>query len=142
LAGLNIKGFLDKKNSRLKQYQLSKYLADVNNSWVLQKSQLYKGAIQYKDEGDWGKLFYKNLLKNDPLLKANFYLIRQSLKGIPHNGDPNLAQLMKIEFNVLSEVYPSFMEIRIKIHENLQRTDIGLVKEFLIKHKSKLKQLR
>lgn len=141
LAGLTIESFLDEKEnfSRLKQYQLSKYLASVNNGWILQKAQFYRGAIQSEDEENWGKLFYENLLKNDALLKSNFYLIRQSLKDIPHNGDSNLGQLMRSESKVLAEVYPNFMEIRIKIHGNPQRTDIGLVKEFLIQHESKLK---
>ncbi|WP_339661501.1 PEP/pyruvate-binding domain-containing protein [uncultured Polaribacter sp.] len=141
LAGLHIESFLDEKNnfSRLKQYQLSKYLASVNNGWILQKAQFYRGAIQSEDEENWGKEFYEKLLKNDALLKSNFYLIRQSLKDIPHNGDSNLGQLMRSESKILAEVYPSFMEIRIKIHGNPQKSDIELVKEFLVKNDSKLK---
>jgi pyruvate,water dikinase len=103
------------------------------------KSQFYKGAIQSEDEEKSDKLFYENLLKNEALLKSNFYLIRKPLKGIPHNGSSNLEQLIRSESKVLVEVYPNFMEIRIKIYGNPQRTTIGLVKEFLIKHESKLK---
>ncbi|PQJ82303.1 PEP/pyruvate-binding domain-containing protein [Polaribacter glomeratus] len=141
LAGLNIESFLDEKEnfSRLKQYQLSKYLASINNGWILQKAQFYRGAIQSEDEENWGKSFYENILKNEALVNSNFYLIRQSLKDIPHNGDSNLGQLMRSESKILAEVYPSFMEIRIKIHGNPQRTDIGLVKEFLQKNDAKLK---
>ena len=48
LAYTSKEEFWDPKNnqSRLKQYQLDKYLRTVDNGWVLQKGQFYRGAIQ------------------------------------------------------------------------------------------------
>ena len=53
--------FWDSKNhnSRLKQYQLDKYLRSVDDGWILQKAQYYRGAVQVEDEEAWGVDFYK-----------------------------------------------------------------------------------
>lgn len=129
---------VDNDNSRLKQYQIDKYLRAVDNGWVNQKSQFYRGAIQSEDEEAWGIDFYKWLLSKDKLLIENYFLIRQSLKDIPHSGDDNLAQLMRSQSKVLSDLYPSFMDLRVKIHAQPEINDIEKVKAFKIKHEAKL----
>ncbi|WP_339885832.1 PEP/pyruvate-binding domain-containing protein [Polaribacter vadi] len=140
LAATKINEFLDEQNnySRLKQYQIGKYLASINDGWVLRKGQFYRGAVQSEDEEAWGKEFFETVLKNDSFLKTNYYLIRQALKDIPHNGDTNLGQLMRSESKILAEKIPSFMDVRIKIHGNPQKTDIALVKNFINKKEDKL----
>ncbi|MGY8910623.1 MAG: PEP/pyruvate-binding domain-containing protein, partial [Flavobacteriales bacterium] len=140
LAATKINEFLDEQNnySRLKQYQIGKYLASINDGWVLRKGQFYRGAVQSEDEEAWGKEFFETVLKNDSFLKTNYYLIRQALKDIPHNGDTNLGQLMRSESKILAEEIPSFMDVRIKIHGNPQKTDIALVKNFINKKEDKL----
>ena len=132
--------FWDAKNnhSRLKQYQLDKYLRTVDNGWVNQKGQFYRGAIQSEDEEAWGIDFYKWLLKDDKALSENYYLIRQSLKDIPHNGDDNLAQLMRSQSKVISDVFPAFMDLRVKIHGQPELDDIKRVKAFKEKNSAKL----
>jgi hypothetical protein len=45
-------------NSRIKQYQLDKYLRSVDDGWVLQKAQYYRGAVQVEDEEAWGIDFF------------------------------------------------------------------------------------
>lgn len=129
---------VDNDNSRLKQYQIDKYLRAVDNGWVNQKSQFYRGAIQSEDEEAWGIDFYKWLLSKDKLLIENYFLIRQSLKDIPHSGDDNLAQLMRSQSKVLSDLYPSFMDLRVKIHAQPEINDIEKVKAFKVKHNAKL----
>jgi hypothetical protein len=37
-------------NSRMKQYQLQKYLRLVDNGWIYRKAQYYRGALQVEDE--------------------------------------------------------------------------------------------
>ncbi|MBQ0788498.1 MAG: phosphoenolpyruvate synthase [Oceanihabitans sp.] len=128
----------DHNNSRLKQYQMDKYLGAVDDGWVNRKSQFYRGAIQSEDEEAWGIDFYKWLLAQDALLVANYYLIRQSLKDIPHSGDDNVAQLMRSQSKVLSDVYPSFMDLRVKIHAQPEVNDIEKVSAFKTKHASKM----
>ncbi|NJB71896.1 hypothetical protein GGR42_002358 [Saonia flava] len=132
--------FWDIKNdhSRLKQYQLDKYLRQVDNGWINQKGQYYRGSIQVEDEEQWGVYFYKWLLGNDDYLIQNYFLIRQSLKDIPHSGDDNVAQLMRSQSKVISDLYQPFMDLRVKIHSQPQLEDIKKVKDFKQKNSSKL----
>ncbi len=125
-------------NSRLKQYQLDKYLRSVDDGWILQKAQYYRGAVQVEDEESWGVDFYKWLLAGDTSIAKNFFLIRQSLKDIPHKGDDNVAQLMRSQSKVLSDLFPQFMDLRVKIHGQPEFTDIEKVKQFKAKNASKL----
>ncbi len=125
-------------NSRLKQYQLDKYLRSVDDGWILQKAQYYRGAVQVEDEEAWGIDFYKWLLTGDTSITKNFFLIRQSLKDIPHKGDDNVAQLMRSQSKVLSDLFPQFMDLRVKIHGQPEFNDIEKVKQFKIKNSAKL----
>ncbi|AUC76821.1 PEP/pyruvate-binding domain-containing protein [Olleya sp. Bg11-27] len=129
---------VDNDNSRLKQYQIDKYLRAIDNGWINQKSQFYRGAIQSEDEEAWGIDFYKWLLSKDKLIVENYFLIKQSLKDIPHSGDDNLAQLMRSQSKVLSDLYPSFMDLRVKIHAQPESSDIDKVRAFKVKHLAKL----
>lgn len=140
LASNEVYKFLDKDNdfNRLKQYQLNKYLASIDNGWVLRKGQFYRGAIQSEDEQAWGKTFFETILRDDELVTNHFYLIRQALKDIPHNGDSNLAQLMRSQSKLISEKYDAFMDLRIKIHGQPEASDILEVQQFLNKNNSKL----
>ncbi|WP_028375455.1 PEP/pyruvate-binding domain-containing protein [Leeuwenhoekiella sp. MAR_2009_132] len=140
LAAADPKKFWDASNnhSRLKQYQLGKYLQSVDDGWILQRAQYYRGAIQSEDEEAWGIDFYKNLLKQDDAVEANYYLIRQSLKDIPHSGDDNIAQRMRSESKVIAELFPKFMDARVKIHGQPDVSDIALVQQFQQKYQDQL----
>ena len=144
LAANKISEFLDRSNNynRLKQYQLNKYLASADDGWVLRKAQYYRGALQSEDEEAWGKSFFEEILKNDEYLNSNYYLIRQALRDIPHNGDDNIAQLMRSQSKTLSEEMPSFMDIRIKIHGQPEKSDIFLVEKFLKENSAKISEAK
>jgi hypothetical protein len=124
--------------SRLKQYQLEKYLRTVDEGWILRKGQYYRGALQVEDEEAWGLAFYTSLLTKDENLKKYFFLIRQSLKDVPHKGDDNVAQLMRSQSKVISDELTSFMNIRVKIHGQPEVQDIEKVKTFMSKSKGQL----
>tara|TARA_R110002111_G_scaffold86995_4_gene136284 strand:+ start:9651 stop:12506 length:2856 start_codon:yes stop_codon:yes gene_type:complete len=140
LAYTDAAEFWDVKHnhSRLKQYQLDKYLRTIDNGWVNQKGQFYRGSIQSEDEEAWGIEFYKWLLANDTNIKQNYFLIRQSLKDIPHSGDDNVAQLMRSQSKVISDVIPEFMDLRVKIHSLPEASDIQKVKNFKQTNTSKI----
>ena len=125
-------------HSRLKQYQLDKYLRLVDNGWINQKGQFYRGSVQVEDEEAWGIDFYKTILSKDAVVTDNFYLIRQSLKDIPHNGDDNVAQLMRSESKVISDLYVPFMDLRTKIHSQPEKSDIQKVIDFKAKNQKSL----
>ncbi len=140
LAHTDEQDFWDAQNnhSRIKQYQLARYLASVDDGWVQRKSQYYRGAIQSEDEEAWGVDFYEWLLRSDTRLQQNYYLLRQTLRDIPHDGDSNLAQRMRSESKILAEEYPKFMDARIKIHGKPSVSDIQMVQEFRSKNKNDL----
>ncbi|MFD1314995.1 PEP/pyruvate-binding domain-containing protein [Namhaeicola litoreus] len=135
-----IEEFWDAQNnhSRLKQYEIVKYLITVDNGWIYEKGQFYRGAMQSEDEEEWGIEFYKEILKDQKNLDEQYYLIKQSLKDLPHSGDSNIAQLMRSQSKVIAEEVPTFMDVRIKIHGNPDKTDIAVVNDFLKKNGSSL----
>jgi hypothetical protein len=132
--------FWDAENnhSRLKQYQLDKYLRGVDNGWINEKGQFYRGAIQAEDEEAWGIAFYKWLLANDTNIEKHYFLIRQSLKDIPHSGDDNLSQLIRSQSKVISDEFAPFMDLRVKIHGQPESSDIPKVVAFKEKFNLKL----
>ena len=142
LANTDKELFWDVANdhSRIKQYQLARYLGSVDDGWVQRKSQFYRGAVQSEDEEAWGIDFYEWLLRSDTRLRQNYYLLRQTLRDIPHDGDSNIAQRMRSESKILAEDYPKFMDARIKIHGKPSVSDIQMVQEFRAKHKGNLSE--
>ncbi|WP_036381765.1 PEP/pyruvate-binding domain-containing protein [Muricauda sp. MAR_2010_75] len=140
LAYTDQEPFWDAENdhSRLKQYQLDKYLKSVDNGWINQKGQFYRGAIQAEDEEAWGIEFYKWLLAKNEVLKNEYFLVRQSLKDIPHNGDDNVAQQMRSESKVISDLYLPFMDLRVKIHSQPEESDVQKVVRFKQANSTKL----
>ncbi|OAB76092.1 phosphoenolpyruvate synthase [Cochleicola gelatinilyticus] len=140
LASTDRTEFWDEANnhSRIKQYQLNRYLESVDNGWIQRKSQFYRGAIQIEDEQKWGVEFYQKFLPRDSRTTNQFFFLRQSLRDIPHDGDTNLAQLMRAQSKTIADAFPKFMDARIKIHGNPTIEDIVMVQEFEKKHKEKL----
>ncbi|MCF7560937.1 phosphoenolpyruvate synthase [Sabulilitoribacter multivorans] len=128
----------DNNHSRLKQYQLDKYLRAVDNGWINEKGQFYRGAIQSEDEANWGIDFYKWLLAKDENIEKHYFLIRQSLKDIPHNGDDNLSQLIRSQSKVISDEFIQFMDLRVKIHSQPEASDIEKVIAFKSKYGTQL----
>ena len=140
LATTDFDAFLDKNQyfSRLKQYQLDKYLKSIDDGWINQKSQYYRGAMQAEDEEAWGKDFFIWVLKDTVIVKKHFYMLRQAIKDIPHSGDDNVAQLMRSQSKVISDEYEPFMNLRIKIHGQPEVGDIQKVNQFKTTNQSKL----
>lgn len=132
--------FWDASNnhSRLKQYQLGRYLSRIDNGWINEKGQFYRGAIQIEDEQQWGVDFYKWLLLKNEVLEKDYYLVLQSLKDIPHKGDNDVSQLMRAQSKVISDIYSKFMDLRVKIHSNPEAVDIDNTLKFQKENTSKL----
>ncbi|MFM2374913.1 MAG: hypothetical protein RLZZ165_9, partial [Bacteroidota bacterium] len=128
----------DHRQSRLKQYQLERFLMNADDGWVNRRGQYYRGATQAEDEEAWGIGFFEWLLAKDEAVLQNFFLIRQAAKDIPHQGDDSKTQNVRAVSRVLGDAYPAFMDIRIKIHNQPEATDIALVKAFQAQHKDKL----
>ncbi|ARN79461.1 phosphoenolpyruvate synthase [Nonlabens spongiae] len=141
LASNDIWDFWDGNNnhSRVKQYQLQKFLEASNNGWVQERSKFYRGAVQREDEEEWGRKFYYTVLGDNDLIERDFFLLRESLRDLPHDGDTNLAQEIRSDSKILAEKYPKFMDLRIKIHGNPQAQDIKATQDWLNENRDKLK---
>ncbi len=127
-------------NSRLKQYQLEKYLRAIDDGWVLRLAQFYRGAYQVEDEERWGIDFFNWLLAKDEVAEKQFFLLRQAAKDIPHQGDDSRTQKVRAISKVISEKYTPFTDLRVKIHGQPEQSDIGRVKAFQEKNRAKLTQ--
>jgi hypothetical protein len=140
LAFNEFKKFWDAEDNhkRVKQYQIVKYLTSIDDGWIYRKGRYYRGAMQSEDEETWGKDYFSTILSDNSIIESDFYLLKESLKDIPHSGDSNMAQLMRSQSKVLAEELPDFMDVRIKIHGNPDKTDIVAVKKYQTSNKSKL----
>ncbi len=140
LATTDYSDFWDERahNSRLKQYQLEQYLRSIDNGWVNSKAQFYRGAFQSEDEEAWGIKFFEWALADNSRVNKHFFLLRQAAKDIPHATESNIAQLMRSLSKEISDSYPSFMNLRVKIHGQPDATDIEKVKNFKSKNAEKL----
>ncbi len=123
---------------RLKQYQLDRYLRSVDDGWINRRGQYYRGAIQSEDESAWGLMFYREVLASDENLAKHYFLIRNSMRDIPYSEDENLGQEMRSRSKVISDLYPNFMDLRVKIHSNPQATDTRQVEQFLSKNRNSM----
>ncbi len=140
LATTDKKAFLDQEFyfSRMKQYQLEKYLRAVDDGWINQKAQFYRGAVQAEDEENWGKEFFEEILNSSSFIDEHYFLLREAVRDIPHSGDTNIAQKMRSESKSIADQYPSFTPLRIKIHGRPDPTDIEMVKNFQTEHKTEM----
>ncbi len=126
--------------SRLKQYQLERYLRNNDDGWVNRKAQFYRGAVQDEDESNWGIEFYQWLLADAEKIRSHYFLIRQSAKDIPHAVDENTFQLVRALSMEIAEVFPDFQEYRIKIHNSPDAKDSGRVWDYQDKNKARINE--
>lgn len=128
----------DNQHTRLKQYQLEKYLRAVDDGWIWRKAQFYRGAVQVEDEEEWGVAFFQWLLADDEVWEKDFFLVRQAAKDIPHQGDNNRSQMVRALSKEISDNYIAFQDLRVKIHGQPEATDIQRVRDFRQQHRSRL----
>ncbi|BAO55169.1 phosphoenolpyruvate synthase [Nonlabens marinus S1-08] len=140
LAAADLWEFWDGENnhSRVKQYQLNNFLVSADNGWILEKARFYRGSKQVEDEEEWGRKFYYTVLGDNDLIDRDFFLLRESLRDLPHDGDTNLAQEVRSLSKTLAEKHPKFMDLRIKIHGNPESKDITATQEWIKENNSDL----
>ena len=132
LATTDYSTFLNEENqySRLKQYQIEKFLMAIDNGWILQKAKYYRGAFQDEDENEWGVKFLNWVLAEKKLELTNFYLLKQTFKNVPHKTENSNIQKVRALSLEIAESNPKFMNLRIKIHGQPEFSDLQQVKDF------------
>ncbi len=132
LAGTPPEAFLDDatQNSRLKQYVLERYLQSIDDGWIMRRARYYRGALQAEDEAAWGEHFLTWLCSQDSLLRRQFFLVRQSVRHLPHGTDPARGDEIRALAQAIDDSLPVFSKIRIKIHSSPDEDDLIRVGEF------------
>ncbi len=140
LAGTSNEAFLDEPNyfSRLKQYQLEQFLVGVDDGWILRKARFYRGAYQAEDEEAWGKQFLQWALGRDALVEERFFTLREAVRDIPHEAADNLVQRIRAVSREISDEYPAFLDLRVKIHGQPASSDTVRVLAFRQQHGRKM----
>jgi hypothetical protein len=124
--------------SRLKQYQLDQFMRRIDNGWILEKAQYYRGAVQIEDEQEWGEDFLLWLLRQPEILPTHYFLIRQAVLTLPHRQDSPQSLEMRALSKELADRYPAFMSLRVKIHGQPGREDLTAVQDFADVHQERL----
>jgi hypothetical protein len=132
LAGAPFETFLDSTNlnSRLKQYQLEKFLQTADDGWIVRRARYYRGAVQAEDEEAWGINFLNWLLAKDVILRDQFFLARQISKDIPHQAHEDRWTIIRALSKTIADTIPSFMDLRIKLHGQPEQSDLQRVKDY------------
>lgn len=140
LAGTPFEKFWDEANhnSRLKQYQLEKYLQAADDGWILRRARYYRGAIQAEDEERWGINFLTYLAGNNQILASRFFLLRQACKDIPHRAGDNRWQKIRTLSTVIGDSLPTFTNLRVKLHNHPEPEDLTRVRNFRERNKARI----
>lgn len=140
LAGTDFEDFFDtdNQNSRLKQYQMEKYLQAVDDGWIFRRARYYRGAIQAEDEEAWGQNFLNWLLAKDDVIKSQFFLARQAAKDIPHRAHDDRLTKIRALSKAISDTLAAFMDIRVKIHGQPDASDLARVRNFHARYQTRL----
>jgi len=134
LAGTPFADFLDRENgyTRLKQYQLEKYLQTADNGWIMRKARYYRGAVQAEDEEQWGSGFFRYLLGDERFWVEKFFLLREAVRDVPHwGGQSDRWSEIRVDAKQLAVLAPAFEDLRVKLHGQPDRDDAARVEAFL-----------
>lgn len=132
LAGTDKNAFwdADDRHSRLKQYQLGRYLYAVDDGWILRRAQYYRGAFQAEDEAEWGRSFLRKMLRDEDRIRSHFYLLRQAVRDLPQGGTDNVQQRIRATSEAIADSLSAFMPLRVRIHGQPDSSVLGRVRQF------------
>lgn len=140
LAGTANEDFWDaaRLGTRLKQYQIEKFLQAIDDGWIMRRARFYRGAFQAEDEEAWGRSFFNWLLRDTSLLRSQLFLIRQAARDIPHSQIEEKTTSIRALAKSIAEEFEPFMSIRIKIHNVPERGDLERIRAFRREQSGKL----
>ncbi len=104
------------RQQRLRELALERYLIDIDNGWVLQRALGYRGRVQVEDENAAGRALLLSLVSDTDFGLANYLLIRESARVIPHGEETDLARTVRRAAVELAELDPAAEPWRAEIH--------------------------
>lgn len=119
------------RQQRLRQLPLEQYLVDIDNGWVLQSALGYRGRVQVENEQTSGRDLLLQLLADPAWVDANFLLLRESTRVIPHGEDTDLARSIRRAAIELAELEPAAERWRAEIHAKPNAGTAGRLRAWL-----------
>jgi Pyruvate phosphate dikinase, AMP/ATP-binding domain len=140
LAGTDVEAFLDREHhgSRLKQYQIEKFLEAVDDGWIMHRARYYRGAVQVEDEEAWSRSFLVSLMARDDFLTSQFYLARQIARDLPRSDNADRSILIRGLARGIADAFPAFSDLRVKIHSRPEASDVESVRAFGARHRAEM----
>jgi hypothetical protein len=106
-----------RRHQRLRELALEKYLTDIDDGWVLRQARNYRGRAQVETEEAVGRELLIRLLSDRDWLAANYLLMREAVRVIPHGGSAeDRTRDIRREAVELAERDSSFEALRAEIH--------------------------
>jgi hypothetical protein len=122
-----------RRQERLRELPLEKYLTDVEDGWVLRGARNYRGRIQVEDEEAAGQALLEKLLGQRDWVAGNFLAAREAVRAIPHGGasEDRTREIRRIAKDIADQDR-TFEPLRVKIHNEPGPEDIATVNAWLV----------
>lgn len=120
----------ERRQQRLRDIPLERYLTDIDSGWVLHRAMDYRGRVQVEDEEAAGRQLMLGLLSDAGWASENFLLVREASRIIPHGGDEDLARNVRRKAIQLAEIDPAAERWRAEIHAAPSGATAGRLREW------------
>ena len=115
----------------MRELALERYMTDIDNGWVLRRAQSYRGRVQVEDEEYAGNELLNQMLEDVAWSEANFLLVREAARVIPHGEDTDLARVVRRSAIELAELAPAAEVWRVEIHTRPSATTASRLRLWL-----------
>jgi len=118
-AGMSFDELFDgeRRQQRLRELSLERYLTDIDDGWVLRRARDYRGRVQIEDEEGTGRALLAELLGDRTWVSENFLLAREAARVIPHaGGAEDLTRAVRRDAIDIAARESSFEPLRVEIH--------------------------
>ncbi len=115
----------------LKQILLERFLVTWDDGWIFRGARSYRGAIQAEDEAAGAQRLVEALL-GDPAwrMPVRFFLLRETMRLVPLQSDPDSASEVRALAVVIEEGDPGFRGLRAKIHGQPDTGDAERIRRY------------
>lgn len=120
-----------RRNRRLRELLVERYLVEVDDGWVLRRARFYRGRIQVEDEEYAGREFLVRMLSQPDWVAANFLLAREAVRALPHGTGSDRTQTVRRLSQEIAELDATFERQRITIHTSPGPGDIERTSEWM-----------
>jgi hypothetical protein len=121
----------DQRHRRLRELLVERHLVAVDDGWVMHRARYYRGHIQVEDEEEAGRALLIQLSAHRELLDAEWLLVREAVRSLPHHTGSDRTQLIRRVSQEIAEKDRSFERLRIKIHTAPSAADVESVRDWI-----------